>query len=179
MKLEEKTLKSITCYHGIIVNTRLDQAQLPDGSLALREVVEHPGGVAVLPLEADGTVWCVRQFRYPYKEVIYEIPAGKVEPGEDPFETGKREFKGECGAVAQEYFSLGEIYPSPGYTNEIIRLFGARGITFENQELDEDEFLEVHKMKLPVLIDRIMSGDIKDAKTVAAALKLQEYLKRK
>lgn len=177
--LYEQTDRRESLFDGHVLKMHLDEVTLCNGKTAQRECVDHPGGVAVIGINEDNEVLLVRQFRYPYKEVIYEIPAGKVEPGEDPFETGKREFKEECGAVAQEYFSLGEIYPSPGYTNEIIRLFGARGITFENQELDEDEFLEVHKMKLPVLIDRIMSGDIKDAKTVAAALKLQEYLKRK
>jgi len=165
-------------YNGRILTVHNDDVTLCNGDTAQRECVDHPGGVAVIGITDENEILLVRQFRYPYKEVIYEIPAGKVEKGEDPFETGRREFKEECGAVADTYFSLGEIYPSPGYTNEVIRLFGATGITFEKQELDEDEFLEVKRMKLPVLIEKIMSGEIKDAKTVAAAFKLKEKLNR-
>ena len=84
MRLEEEKLRTISCYHGVVVNTRLDQARLPDGSLTLREVVEHPGGVAVLPLEKDGTVWCVRQFRYPFAETLLEVPAGSSSPARIP-----------------------------------------------------------------------------------------------
>ncbi len=165
-------------YSGRIITVHNDEVMLCNKNRAERECVDHPGGVAVIGITEKDEVLLVRQFRYPYKEVIYEIPAGKVEKGEDPYETGVREFKEECGATADEFFPLGEIYPSPGYTSEIIRLWGARGIHFEEQELDDDEFLYVHKMKLEVLIDKIMSGEIKDAKTVAAAFKLKEYLKR-
>ena len=116
----------------------------------------------------------VRQFRYPYKETIYEIPAGKREKGEDPLETGKRELHEECGIIAENYIDLGKIYPSPGYTNEEIYLYAATGLTEVEQELDEDEFLQVTKMKLSTLITKIMSGEITDAKTIAAAFKLKE-----
>ena len=83
MKLNETPLRSITRYEGVVINVRLDLAELPDGSTALREVVEHPGGVAVLPLESDGTVWCVRQYRYPFAEQLLEVPAGRLESGEN------------------------------------------------------------------------------------------------
>ena len=175
--LYERTEEIHGIYSGKIITVHNDDVTLCDGTTASRECVDHPGGVAVIGLTDDDEVLLVRQFRYPYKETIYEIPAGKIEKGEDPFETGKREFKEECGAVADEYFSLGEIYPSPGYTNEIIRLYGATGIHFENQELDDGEFLEVHKMKFNTLTDKIMSGEIKDGKTVIAAFKLKEKLK--
>ena len=176
--LFEQTTKVNTLLNGRVLHMHVDEVLLSNGKTAGRECVDHPGGVAVIGLTDEDEVLLVRQFRYPYKETIYEIPAGKVEKGEDPFLTGQREFKEECGAVAGNYFSLGEIYPSPGYTDEIIRLFGATDISFEEQELDDDEFLEVHKMKFDELIKRIMSGEIKDAKTVSAAFKLKEYLKR-
>ena len=174
--LYERTEAVNGIYSGKILTVHNDDVILCDGQEAKRECVDHPGGVAVIGITDENDILLVRQFRYPYKETIYEIPAGKVEKGEDPFETGKREFKEECGAVAENYFSLGEVYPSPGYTNEVIRLWGATGIHFEEQELDEDEYLEVHKMKLHTLIDKIMSGEIKDAKTIAAAFKLKEKL---
>ncbi len=177
--LYERTEEVHGIYNGRIITVHNDDVMLCDGSTAQRECVDHPGGVAVIGITDDNEILLVRQFRYPYKETIYEIPAGKVEKGEDPFETGKREFKEECGAVADNYFSLGEIYPSPGYTSEVIRLWGATGIHFEEQELDEGEFLEIHKMKLETIVDKIMSGEIKDAKTVAAVFKLKEKLSRK
>ena len=174
--LYERTDAVNGIYSGKILTVHNDDVTLCDGVEAKRECVDHPGGVAVIGLTDENEILLVRQFRYPYKETIYEIPAGKVEKGEDPFETGKREFKEECGAVAENYFSLGELYPSPGYTNEVIRLWGATGISFGDQELDEDEYLEVHRIKLDKLIEKIMSGEIKDAKTIAAAFKLKEKL---
>ena len=163
-------------YSGRIITVHNDDVLLCDGTASTRECVDHPGGVAVIGLTDDEEILLVRQFRYPYKETIYEIPAGKIEKGEDPFETGKREFKEECGATADNYFFLGEIYPSPGYTNEIIRVWGATGLHFEEQELDEGEFLEAHKMKLSTVTNKIMNGEIKDAKTIIAVLKLKEKL---
>ena len=177
--LYEQTESVTGIYSGRIITVHNDEVMLCNGKTAERECVDHPGGVAVIGITDDDEILLVRQFRYPYKETIYEIPAGKVEKDEDPFLTGVREFKEECGAVADNFFSLGEIYPSPGYTSEVIRLYGATGIHIEEQKLDEDEFLEVRKMKLDVIIDKIMSGEIKDAKTVAATFKLKELLSRK
>ena len=97
MELIEEKLKTVTSYHGVIVNVRLDEARLPDGSTTMREVVEHPGGVTVLPLEADGTVWCVRQYRYPFSRTLLELPAGKLEPGEVPELAAARELSEETG----------------------------------------------------------------------------------
>ena len=178
LDLFERTDNVQGIFSGRVITVHHDDVTLCNGSEAKRECVDHPGGVAVIGITDEDEVLLVRQFRYPYKEVIYEIPAGKLEKGEDPFEAGKREFKEECGAVADEYFSLGELYPTPGYTNEIIRLYGARKLRFEEQNLDEDEFLQICRMKFDELIERIMSGEIKDAKTVAAALKMNE-LRRK
>lgn len=165
-------------FSGKVINVHTDDIILYDGSPAIRECVDHPGGVAVIGLTEDDEVPLVRQFRYPYKETIYEIPAGKLEKGEDPFEAGKREFREETGATAEEYISLGEVYPTPGYTNEIIRLYAARNLTFAEQDLDEDEILFVSKIKFDKLVKMVMSGEIKDAKTIIATLKLKELLNR-
>ena len=172
LDLYEHTDRVNGIFSGKVLTVHHDDITLCNGNQAKRECVDHPGGVAVIGLTDEGEVLLVRQFRYPYKEIIFEIPAGKLEKDEDPFEAGVREFKEECGAVADNYFSLGEIYPSPGYTSEIIRLYGATGLHFEEQNLDDDEFLQVIKMPLDELVKRVMSGEIKDAKTVAAALKL-------
>jgi ADP-ribose pyrophosphatase len=174
LDLYERTDNVQGIFSGKVLTMHHDDVTLCNGMQAKRECVDHPGGVAVIGITDEDEVLLVRQFRYPYKEVIYEIPAGKLEKGEDPFEAGKREFKEECGAVADEYFPLGEVYPTPGYTNEIIRLYGANKLHFEEQNLDEDEFLQIVKMRFDELIERIMSGEIKDAKTIIAALKIKE-----
>lgn len=176
--LYERTEKVNGIYNGRVLTMHVDDVLLCNDQKANRECVDHPGGVAVIGVTDDDMVVLVRQFRYPYKETIYEIPAGKLEKGEDPFEAGKREFKEETGGVAEEYISLGEIYPSPGYTNEIIRLYAAKNITFEGQNLDDDEFLQVCQISFDELIRRIMSGEIKDAKTIAAAFKLKELMNK-
>ena len=170
----ERTENVQGIYNGRVVNFHVDDITLCNGEKATRECVDHPGGVGIIALTDDEYVYMVRQFRYPYKESIYEIPAGKREKGEDPLETGKRELQEECGVVAENYIDLGRIYPSPGYTNEEIYLYAATGLTEVEQNLDEDEFLQVTKMKLTTLITKIMSGEITDAKTIAAAFKLQE-----
>lgn len=170
----ERTENVQGIYNGRVVNFHVDDITLCNSEKATRECVDHPGGVGIIALTDDEYVYMVRQFRYPYKESIYEIPAGKREKGEDPLETGKRELQEECGVVAENYIDLGRIYPSPGYTNEEIYLYAATGLTEVEQNLDEDEFLQVTKMKLTTLITKIMSGEITDAKTIAAAFKLKE-----
>ena len=147
---------------------------LPNQTTALREVIEHPGGVCVAAITDNDEVLMVRQFRYPYSEVILEIPAGKRDSAdEDPFECGKRELREETGATASNFIPLGELYPSPGYCGEIIWLYAASGLTFGEQDTDEDEFLEVEKIPLEKAVDMIMKGEIKDAKTQTALLKLK------
>lgn len=161
-------------FAGKIITVHSDKITLPDGAEANREVVDHPGGVAIVGLTENNEVILVKQFRYPYKETIYEIPAGKLEKGEDPLEAGIREFSEECGAEAECFEPMGEIYPSPGYTSEIIRLYCATGLTFGEQHLDDDEYLDVIKMPLSECTSRIMSGEIKDAKTIIGILKIKE-----
>lgn len=171
MNLEEKTVKQNTLYKGRILTLRNDRVLLPNGKVSYREVVEHPGGVCVVPLCDNGDVLFVRQFRYPYGAVIPEIPAGKLSPGEDPLACGVRELKEETGAVAEKYTPLGELYPSPGYCGEIIYMYLAEGLSFEEQQLDEDEFLSVERVPILEAVQSILNGAVKDAKTQAAILK--------
>lgn len=164
-------------FKGNIINVHHDSITLADGTPAMREVVDHPGGVAVVGLTEDNEILLVRQFRYPYKETIYEIPAGKLEYDENPRDAAIREFSEECGATAEVFESLGEIYPTPGYCGEIIRIFYAAKLSYGEQHLDDDEYLDVIKMPFDECVRRIMSGEIKDAKTIAGIFKLKE-LKR-
>ncbi len=176
MELIEKPLKAEYIYKGKIVNLRVDDALLPNGETAKREVVEHGGGVAVLPLTDDGFVVMVEQFRYPYMKTVLEIPAGKKEKGEEPIVCGIRELKEEAGITAKEILSLGELYPTPGYCGEIIYMFLARGLTFGSQNTDEDEFLNVKKVPFEKAVEMVLSGEIKDAKTGLALLKTKIML---
>lgn len=174
MNLNEKQLESEYLYKGKIINLRRDTALLPDGKTALREVVEHPGGVCVAALTDEGDVIFVRQFRYPYFETVLEIPAGKRDSAdENPLDCGKRELKEETGAEAERFISLGKLYPSPGYCGETIWMYAATGLTFGESNTDEDEFLSVEKIPLEKAVELILSGEIKDAKTQAAVLKLK------
>ena len=172
MNLNEQPLSADYKYRGRIINLRVDTALLPNGSSATREVVEHPGGVCVAALTEDGCLLFVRQFRYPYQKVLLELPAGKLDPGEDPLEAGKRELREETGAEAARYESLGELYPSPGYCGEIIHLYAATGLTFGQMSPDEDEFLEVEKIPLEEAARMVPDNEIADAKTQAAVLKV-------
>lgn len=173
----EQTEEIQGIFSGNIINVHTDKITLVDGTEAVREVVDHPGGVAIVSLTDNNEIILVRQFRYPYKETIYEIPAGKLESGENPREAGIREFSEECGATAESFEPLGEIYPTPGYCGEIIRLFYATGLTFGKQNLDDDEYLDVVKMPFGECVSKIMNGEIKDAKTIIGILKLKELMK--
>lgn len=172
MELIEKTLEQEYKYEGKIVNLRVDKAELPDGQTAVREVIEHPGGVTVAPLTEEGELLFVRQFRYPFGEVVLELPAGKLEKGEDPFRAGIRELREETGVVAEKYVDLGKFYPSPGYCGEIIHLYGATGLTFKEQSLDKDEFLNVERIPLSTAVEMVLNNEIPDGKTQAAVLKM-------
>ena len=169
MEFNEKTLKENCLYKGKILNLKKDDIELPDGKLAVREYVEHSGGSAIL-CEKDGKILLVKQFRYPYKEVIYEIPAGKLNAGEDPAETAIRELEEEGGIRAERVVKMFDVYPTPAYTNEIIRIYRAEGLCETQVKLDEDEFLSavwVDKNEIKKMIER---GEIKDAKTLIALL---------
>lgn len=175
MDLNEKTLNKSTVFSGKIINLRSDTAVLPNGDTATREVVEHPGGVCVAAIDENDNILLVKQFRYPYMESLLEIPAGKRDKAgdSDPLTCGKRELKEETGAVANTYISLGQLYPTPGYCNEIIYMFAAKDLEIGNATPDDDEFLDLVKIPFEAAVKMVMSGEIKDSKTQAAILKLK------
>ncbi len=172
MNFEEKTLKSELIYDGRIISVHVDDVELPDGSKAKREVVEHSGGVCVAALTDNDELLFVRQFRYPYKRELLELPAGKLEKGENPLEAGMRELEEECGVVAEKVFSLGTVYPTVAYCSEIIHLYGATGLRRTEQHLDMGEFLSVERKPLDEAVRMVMNGEISDSKTVALVLKI-------
>ncbi len=179
MKLEEKTVKKNYIYKGKIINLRCDDALLPNGKECIREIVEHPGGVTIAALTEENELMFVRQFRYPYMDVLLELPAGKLERGEDPLESGKRELLEEVGCTAESYTFLGEFYPTCGYTDEIIYIYLAQGLKFSSQSLDEDEFLNVEKIPLEKAVEMVMNNEIPDGKTQAGILKTYMKVKGK
>ena len=176
MELKEKTVSSQPKYSGVIVNVRLDKAELPNGKLAPREVVSHPGGVAVLPLHEDGTVTVVKQYRYPFHTVLTEIPAGKLDPNEEHGICGLRELEEETGLIPDKFTYLGCLLVSPGYSDEVIHLYLARGLRQGKQHTDPDEFLELERVPFEELLARVMADELHDAKTVAAVLKTKVLL---
>jgi ADP-ribose pyrophosphatase len=169
--LFEQKISSEEIYNGKIVNLTKDTVLLENNKTALREVIHHNGGVGILPLLEDNKVILVKQFRYPYDKVLYEIPAGKLEKGENPLECGKRELTEETGYNAEEFIFLGEIYPTPAYNTEIITIYLAKGLTLSKQHLDDDEFLDTEIFTLEELREMIENNIIKDAKTQIAILK--------
>ncbi|MBO5232077.1 MAG: NUDIX hydrolase [Clostridia bacterium] len=177
MNLEEKQISAEYKFKGKIINLRVDEALLPNGATATREVVEHNGGICVVPLTEKGEILMVEQYRYPYSEVVLEIPAGKRDGDEEPLEGGKRELKEETGAIAENYTFLGELYPTPGYCGEIIYMYLATGLSYGETNPDEDEFLNIKRIPLEKAVEMIMNGEIKDAKTQTAILKTERLLK--
>lgn len=172
MKLFEKTLSSKPIYDGRIIHVHVDEVELENGKTAMREVVDHPGGVSVAVLTEKDELIFVRQFRYPYHKVLLELPAGKLEPGEDPFEAMKREQMEETGTTGENYISLGEVYPTGGYCGEIIRLWACRATGKQHAlHLDADEFLDTARIPLEKAVEMVCSNEIPDAKTQIGIMK--------
>ncbi|MBR0140676.1 MAG: NUDIX hydrolase [Ruminococcus sp.] len=176
MHLQEKTLKSETIYEGPIFTITHDTVELENGNETIRDVLLHHGGVCVIPITDNNEIYLVKQFRYPFRTVTREVPAGKLEKGEDHAQCGKRELLEETGCTCTEYIYLGEMYPTPAYNSEITHMYLARGLSFEKQNLDPDEFLDVEKIPLSEAVELVMDGKIKDGKTQVVILKAARIL---
>mgnify|MGYP000856608139 CR=1 FL=1 len=178
MKLTEKTLSRNDIYRGRILTLHVDRAELEDGKVVTRECVDHPGGVTVAALNARNELYFVRQYRYPYHEAVLELPAGKLEPGENPLEAGKRELREETGVTGQGYVGLGRLYPSPGFTDEVIHLYACRASARGEARPDEGEFLEAERIPLGKAVEMVMAGEVPDAKTQALVLKVARLVEK-
>lgn len=170
MQFEEETLESRVLYRGRILTLREDRVRLPGGKEGRREIVEHPGAVAVVPLLPGGKLRLVRQYRKAVEEVTLEIPAGKLEPGEDPLACAVRELEEETGLKAQNLTPLARFFSTPGFSNEMMHLFLAEELNPGNLAPDEDEILEQVTVLLPEALEMIARGEIRDAKTIAGIL---------
>ncbi len=153
-------------YTGKVVTLNVDTVQLPNGLAVDLETIRHPGAAAVVPVKDDGIVVLIRQFRHAAGGFIYEIPAGKLDPGEDPLHCASRELEEEVGYRASSFELLSSIFTAPGFADEVIHVYQATGLTKGQQHLDRDEVLSVIEMPLLEAIAKIEDGTIRDAKTI-------------
>lgn len=172
MDMTEKKVSSRLIYDGKILRLHVDTVELPNGKQALREVVDHPGGVAIVAIDRDDNVLTVKQYRYVFSRVVEEIPAGKLEHGEDPHDAALRELKEETGATPERFTELGPIIVSPGAYGEVLHLYLAEGLDMGATSPDEDEFLDLVKTPFDEMVRRVLSGELTDAKTVVGVLKV-------
>ena len=171
MELKETTLTSKLVYDGGLLKVYYDTVELVNGASAWREVIRHPGAVVMVPVDEESNLYLVRQYRYPYGRVLLEVPAGKLEWGEEPFAAAKRELEEEIGANASQWTFLGEMCPTPGFCDELQHVWLARGLTFGESHPDEDEFLEPVRLPMKEAVAMAVDGRLEDSKTVAAVLR--------
>lgn len=179
MQLTEKMLERQEKFSGVIIDVHVDKVELIDGSTSYREIVEHPGGVTIVPVDDEGNIYCVRQYRYAMGEELLETPAGKIDKGEETLHCAMRELAEETGFTARHFQYLGEIYPSPGFCAETLYAYLATGLTRGEKHLDEGEFLEVEKYPFDKLYSMALCGELKDAKSVISILRAKPFLSRK
>lgn len=170
MEFTEQTLNSQLIYEGKVVKVFKDSVELSTGKKSFREFVKHSGGVVILAVKGD-KILLVKQFRYPLKEVMFELPAGKLEIGEDPFEAAKRELEEETGYCANKWTPLGYVYTSPGYSDEKLYLYKAEDLEFTHCHPDEGEIIEAFEYKFEDVLKMVDNGEINDAKTLCALLR--------
>lgn len=176
MDYVEKTVSSEQIFDGKVIHVRVEKVELPDGKIATRELIAHGGGVGIISVNENREVLMVSQYRIAAKSMMLEIPAGKLEFGEDPLECGKRELIEETGYKANKTVHLGEYYATPGYCEEKLNIYLATDLEWVGQDLDEGEFLNVETYSLDKLYDMVMNNEIHDAKTAIAILKAKQIL---
>ncbi len=178
MELIEKTISSELIFDGVVVHLYRDIVSLPNGGTSVREIIRHIGAVCVVPITDDGDIILERQYRYAVDQVLTEIPAGKLDSADEDFALAAlRELKEETGAVPTELIDMGDYYGSPAIMGERIRMFLAKGLTFGERHLDDDEFLEVFKIPLDEAVEMVMNGEITDGKTQVGILRASRLIK--
>ena len=168
MDMREKKLDGKVIFDGHVVKLEFDEVLCPNGNKSFREIVRHNGGAAILCVTPDDKILLEKQFRYAYDEVIYEIPAGKLEKGEDPYKAAIRELEEETGNKANELIHLTDIYPTCGYSSEVIHLYLALNTKPTQTHFDDDEIIETYEIPIEEVKEMILDGRIKDAKTIVA-----------
>ena len=176
----EKLIKTEQLYHGRIFDLILEEVEDAAGVLHTREIINHQGGSVIVPLFDNGDVMLVRQYRYPYKKFVVELPAGKLEPLEDPLIAAKRELQEETGYEAEHYEKLTAMFTTPGFCNEVLHIYLATGLKKSRmgQHLDEGEqSLTVERLPLPIVVEKIIRGEICDGKTIAGIFLAERKIK--
>lgn len=173
---EEKTTRSYRIYDGKIISLRIDTVELPDQKHHKREIVEHPGAVAIVALTGEENIVLIRQFRKAVEKPLLEIPAGKIEKNEEPLKAAIRELKEETGYLADRMEYLTEIYTSPGFSDEKITLFFAKNLTEGETEFDSGENIDTEIYSLDACVEKIRTGEITDAKTIAGILAVKQFI---
>ena len=171
MDFEEKTLDSEYVYRGKVINVLRDNVEISTGRKSVREVVEHSGGVVIVAQKSDDTILMLKQFRYPIKQTVLELPAGKLEKGEEPFPAAKRELEEETGYSADEWQSLGYINTTPGFCNEKLYLYLAKNLKFVGEHADEGEIIQCFEYNINEIFEKIKNGEINDAKTICGLMR--------
>lgn len=177
--LIEKENFSKQVYDGKLLKVFYDEVTLPDQTFSSREWIKHPGACAVVPVFEDGTIMLLKQFRYPPRKIFIEVPAGKIDPGEDPVRTAERELLEESGVECKHIVQTGSFYPAIGYADEIIHTYAAWGLTIKDQNVDEDEFLQPFRISYQKAIEMIGAGEITDAKTITALFQTKMWWEKK
>jgi len=174
-----KTVKSETVYEGKIIDVVNDVIELQDGRHAIREVVKHIGAAAIIPVDKDGNIIFVKQYRHPALDYVLEIPAGTLEVGEDPFICAKRELEEETGYKSEDISFVFKFYSAIGFCTEVLHIYLAENLREGKMNLDEDEFIELERYSLDEAVNMIFSGGIIDSKTIAAVLAYKEIISKR
>lgn len=177
MDLTETQVDTALVYEGSFIQVHKDHARLPDGSISTREYIKHPGAVAIIALLDNGNLVMERQFRYAPQQEFIELPAGKIDHGEDTLLTAKRELLEETGYVAHEWTHISTAWPCIGFSDERMEYFLARGLTHIGSQLDEGEFLEVFELSPQEAIEWVRVGKITDSKTIVGLFWMEKMLK--
>jgi len=177
--LIETTRSSKKVFNGKLLHVYSDEANLPNGSVSSREWIKHPGASAIVPIFENGDVMLIDQFRYPAKQIFLEVPAGKIDAGENPHQTAERELFEETGLIAEEMHYIGHFFPAIGYADEVIHIYVAMNITSGENKTDNDEFVQKKRMPFSKAIEMVHLGEINDGKTICSLLRAQKYLEKK
>lgn len=177
-KLREKKLTSKKVFDGKLLQVYSDKAELPDKTTSTREWIKHPGASAVVPVFEDGSIMLLQQFRYPPRKTFIEVPAGKIDPGEDKQITAERELFEESGIKCEQMEEVGSFYPAIGYADEIIYVYAAWGLTEESQSVDDDEFLLKYRIPFLKALEMIKTGEITDGKTICSLIQTSMWWKK-
>lgn len=165
-------------YRGRVIDLNIEEVELPDGRDVTLEIIRHPGGACVLPLHDNGDVTLIRQFRHAAGGIIWEVPAGRINDGEDPETCARRELKEEAGLAAGKIFKIGEFYTTPAFCTELLHIYLASQLHPCDQELEDDEFLEVIRIPFQEALNKALQGEIKDGKTMVAILLTRRWMER-